>query len=490
MYAEYFGLTSEPFSLTPDPAYLYLSPEHREAIAALQYGLLDGRGFITLVGEVGTGKTTILYSLLGRLGSDIQTAYVAYTTQSFEDMLAAALKDLKVDFAGHHKRELLDALNAYLLKRADEGLSTALIIDEAQNLSDTTFEELRLLSNFETYERKLLQIVLVGQPELQDRLRQPQLRQLRERVSVRAVVNPLSRAEMTRYIEHRLERVGGSVNRLMDPRALARIVARTQGIPRRANILCHSALLFAYGKGIPRVTVPIAREAIAEMDERRPGLLRRSAVRRVRSGVLVRWAVSLAAVGAVAIAGSNPAPLAVFERPVATVSAPPIPVPSEPSVSAVEAPGLAVPTPVQPSTPAPAPMSVGAVLAPAERAPEPVPSGKEPTEQAETMHDAAAQVSDPIPAEAPTHASDIALATPPAPTAAPAPVLLKVHQGATLWSIARGIYGDALTPSRVGDLIAEVQRLNPQIKNRDMIRSGDSLNLPATAPGKSPTTTQ
>src|SRR5512145_2199932 len=191
MYAEYFRLTAEPFGLTPDPAFLYLSPQHREALAAVQYGLLDGRGFITLVGEVGTGKTTLLYSLLSRLTSDVQGAYVAYTTQSFEDLLGSVLKDLGVEPAGRSKQDLLGAFNAHLVRQADAGRTVALIIDEAQNLSDQTFEELRLLSNFETYTRKLLQVVLVGQPELQDRLRRPQLRQLHERVSVRAFINPL-----------------------------------------------------------------------------------------------------------------------------------------------------------------------------------------------------------------------------------------------------------------------------------------------------------
>src|SRR5262245_52590745 len=275
MYADYFRLTAEPFGLTPDPAFLYLSPDHREALAAVQYGLLDGRGFITLVGEVGTGKTTLLYSLLSRLTSDVQAAYVGYTTQSFEEILGAVLKDLGVEPAGRSKQDLLAAFNAHLLHQADAGRTVALIIDEAQNLSDQTFEELRLLSNFETYTRKLLQVVLVGQPELQERLRRPQLRQVHERISVRAFINPLSRIEMERYIEHRLQRVGGTSERLFTPMARRLIVWRAAGIPRRANILCHNALLFAYGRGLPLVSPGIAREAIAEMDGRRPGLLPR-----------------------------------------------------------------------------------------------------------------------------------------------------------------------------------------------------------------------
>jgi general secretion pathway protein A len=492
MYAAHFALAAEPFNLTPDPAFLYLSPEHREALAALQYGLLDGRGFITLIGEVGTGKTTLLYSLLGRLGDDVQTAYVAYTTQTFEDLLAAALKDLKVTPQGTHKRDLLDALNQHLLRRADEGRATALIIDEAQNLSDTTFEELRLLSNFETYERKLLQIVLVGQPELQERLRQPQLRQLRERVSVRAVVNPLSRVEMVRYIEHRLARVGGSTSRLFTPRALKRIVARAQGIPRRANILCHNALLFAYGKALPQVTVAVAREAVAEMDERRPGLLGRSAVRRFRRGMVLRWAASLGALGAVALAANSPMPRAMLERPVAAVSSALTGVPSSAPVTAPAMTGGSaretIPAPDSPSLasepPPAAPAPAGGAdglprpsQAPAEALPEGLEGSARPPDT--LMHaeppgpEAALQLPDDRPA------AQASVTVPPA-----APVLLTVSRGATLWSIARGMYGEALTQAHAGELLAEVRRLNPQMTNPNVIHTGEQLLLPPVAHGE------
>src|SRR5216117_2998951 len=275
MYLEHFRLSAEPFGLTPDPAFLYLSPGHREALAAIQYGLLDRRGFITLVGEVGTGKTTLLYAMLSRLDRAVEAAYIAYGTQDFEDVLAAVLADLGVETPRRSKHALLTAFSAHLLRRADEGRTVALVIDEAQNLSDRTFEELRLISNFETYTQKLLQIVLVGEPELQRRLRQPQLRQLRERVSVRAFVNPLSTAEMYRYIEHRLHLVGGSSEKLFSPRALRLIVQLSAGNPRRANILCHNALLFAYGRTLPRATATIARTVVAEMNGRLPGLLPR-----------------------------------------------------------------------------------------------------------------------------------------------------------------------------------------------------------------------
>src|SRR6516165_7513234 len=232
MYFEHFRLSGEPFSLTPDPAFLFLSAKHREAMAAVQYGLLNGRGFITLIGEVGTGKTTILYSVLSQLGPEVAAAYVPYAAHTFDDLLAAALKDLgEQPPAGASRLALLEILQRLLLQR----------------------------------------------------VRQQNLRQLQQRVSVRAIINPLDANEMEAYILHRLKQVGGD-ERLFEPAALRLIVRHAQGIPRRANILCHNALLFAFGRSEPRVTVDVAQEAIAEMDERRPGLLGRDALRR-----LPRW---------------------------------------------------------------------------------------------------------------------------------------------------------------------------------------------------------
>ena len=337
MYLEHFRLSAEPFGLTPDPAFLYLSPGHREALAAIQYGLLDRRGFITLVGEVGTGKTTLLYAMLSRLDRAVEAAYIAYGTQDFEDVLAAVLADLGVETPRRSKHALLTAFSAHLLRRADEGRTVALVIDEAQNLSDRTFEELRLISNFETYTQKLLQIVLVGEPELQRRLRQPQLRQLRERVSVRAFVNPLSTAEMYRYIEHRLRLVGGSSEKLFAPRALRLIVQLSAGNPRRANILCHNALLFAYGRTLPRATATIARTVVAEMDGRLPGLLPRRLGTLGRGSAWLRWAAG--AVGSVpAQRGALIEPYPEGDPPAPASAAPAVEAPVAPAPAASDAP--------------------------------------------------------------------------------------------------------------------------------------------------------
>ena len=271
MYYDHFRLAGEPFSLTPDPAFLYLGAKHREAMAAVQYGLLNGRGFISLIGEVGTGKTTILYSVLSRLGPEVAIAYIPYAAHAFEDLLTAALKDFgEQPRLGASRLELLEMLQRMLVRRDAAGQRTALVIDEAQTLSDATFEELRLLSNFETYTHKLLQIVLVGQPELQDPTRRSRTCASSGSASAFAPsIKPLDAAEMRAYILHRLGQVGGD-ERLFEPGALRTIVRHSEGIPRRANILCHNALLFAFGRNLPAVTARVAAEAVAEMDDRSP----------------------------------------------------------------------------------------------------------------------------------------------------------------------------------------------------------------------------
>lgn len=445
MYAEHFNLRTEPFGLTPDPAYLYLSPDHREALAAVSYGITEGRGFVTLVGEVGTGKTTVLYTLLSQMGPEVRAAYVSYTTQSFEELFATALRDLGVEVAGTSKLALLTAFNAHLLSLADEEHSTALIFDEAQNLSDATFEELRLLSNFETYSRKLLQIVLVGQPELQERLRRPQLRQLKERVSVRAFINPLSRTETERYIAHRLERVGGSAERLFERRALRAIVRRSGGIPRRVNILCHNALLFAYGRNLPRVTAEAAREAIAEMDERRPGWLPRPALRRVlERSFLWRWTAGLAIATAVLVG------LRVMSSFFSVESAAVASLPGFTEPAAVEPEAVSIPAP--PAELGPARIAGTAAL--------------------ERAGENSARTNDRI-----VQSADIAEGRPIA-VSSPEPLALTVPPGATLIRLLHDLYGRDMDSVSARELFAEILRLNPQVQDVNLIFAGDSLRLP------------
>jgi general secretion pathway protein A len=455
MYAAHFDLHAEPFGLTPDPAYLFRSKEHQEALAAIHYGLLDARGFISLVGEVGTGKTTLLYSLLSQLDTHIEAAYVAYTTQSFEDLLVTALRDLGVECTDKSKHALLGTLNAHLQKRADEGRTTALIIDEAQNLSDQTFEELRLLSNFETYERKLLQIVLVGQPELQERLLTRQLRQLHERVSVRAFINPLRNAEMERYVAHRLALVGGSVERLFSASARWLLIRHSAGIPRRANILFHNSLLFAYGRNEHQVTAATAREVIAEMNQRRPGLLGRRALRRARRPIPVgRWAARLA----VAVAG-----LLIAER-VASRSLAVGGAPAEvmPAASPPASVAVVPPPPSPPATP-PAEATLDTSrpeLTELDAPPEP---SEEPSE--ETVVAA-------LPAPPP--AADL-----PSATREEDPIEVVIPPGTTLIELLNDLYGQRPTHVVPPQVFEEVLQLNPSLSDVDVIVAGETLLVPA-----------
>jgi len=264
MYLRHFGLASQPFALTPDPARLYASHCHSEALAALQVGLLERRGFIVMIGEVGTGKTTLLYRLLTDLGPDVHTAFVANTMRSYESILRSILEDLRVDYDDADEHSLLTSLNAFLLGCYEKGQVVAVVIDEAQDLSDEAFEQLRLLSNFETYDQKLLQVILVGQPELDEKLSRPGLRQVAERVAVRCNLGRLDKRASRAYIEHRLQTGGGSAE-LFTPAALRLAVRRSDGIPRRMNIACHNALLLAFARDVPRVDLPVMRAALSDL---------------------------------------------------------------------------------------------------------------------------------------------------------------------------------------------------------------------------------
>src|SRR5262249_35969205 len=457
MYYEHFRLSGEPFSLTPDPAFLFLSEKHREAMAAVQYGLENGRGFITLIGEGGTGKTTILYSVPSHLGPEIGAAYVAYAAHNSDDLLTVALKDLgERPPAGASRLELLEILQQMLLRRDEAGQRTALVIDEAQSLSDATFEELRLLSNFETYTHKLLQIVLVGQPELQERLRQQNLRQLQQRVSVRAVINPLDAVEMQAYVLHRLKRVGGD-ERLFEPAAMRAIIRPARGIPRRANILCHNALLFAFGRSLPVVTASIAGEAIAEMDERRPGWFGRPALRRLSTTRAWAWRrpFGLAAAAAALIAGRAVLFDARDSRPSRAVA----PAAAAPSVETAVAVDCAAPSEAPaiaaPATP-PAPAHAPAV-APDARSPDVVAAAEEPP-------------APPPSAVAPAQAR---------PVDAACSGAVNIPRGGSILSAARELYGDLQGERSITAILDDVRRLNPQLRDVNMVMAGATVRFPS-----------
>ncbi|MBX3025249.1 AAA family ATPase [bacterium] len=252
MYEAHFGLTADPFSLSPDPAFLYPSPAHAEALAGLRIALASRRGLATLIGEVGTGKTTLLYALLRDAEPAIAAAYLANPSLGFAALLRQALADWGVPCDGGDRAAMLAALHAFLRRCAEDGRIAALVIDEAQHLDADAFEQVRLLTNFETYSAKLLQVVLVGQPELAAILRRPALRQVNERVAHRCALGPLAAGEAARYLAHRLARAGAPPA-LLTPAARALLVVAARGLPRRLNVLAHTALLSAYGRGARRV---------------------------------------------------------------------------------------------------------------------------------------------------------------------------------------------------------------------------------------------
>ena len=266
MYNSYFGFSETPFAITPDPGFLYMSPRHSEALAHLEYGLYEANGFVLLTGEIGTGKTALCRYLLDHLPDDIGVALILNPRQTALELVANICDELHISYpAGTSSvKSLIDLLNKTLLANHTLGRRTVLIIDEAQNLSDEVLEQVRLLTNLETAKHKLLQILLIGQPELNDTLARPELRQLSQRITARYHMAPLSRAETAAYIQHRVS-VAGVERPLFSKGALNRIYALSHGTPRLINIICDRALLGAYAQTRPVVSAQLVALAAQEV---------------------------------------------------------------------------------------------------------------------------------------------------------------------------------------------------------------------------------
>lgn len=267
MYENYFALTSRPFAITPDPRFIYLSQRHKEALAHLLYGIKEGDGFVQLTGEVGTGKTTLCRYLLEQISEDIQIALILNPAVTVIELLGNICDELQIDYQKENSsvKTLVDLINQHLLNNYSQGKHTVLIIDEAQNLSIAVLEQIRLLTNLETTEKKLLQIILIGQPELRDLLNKPELLQLSQRITAHYHIYPLSFKETEQYIYHRLI-IAGSERRLFTKGAIKTIYQKSQGTPRIINILANRALLGAYAEEKIKVTKAIAKKAVKEMD--------------------------------------------------------------------------------------------------------------------------------------------------------------------------------------------------------------------------------
>jgi general secretion pathway protein A len=378
MYEAHFQLRQAPFSIAPDPEFLYLSDGHREAFAHLTYGLSQG-GFVLISGEVGTGKTTLLRNLLQQMPQDVEVAFILNPRLTVRELLETICDELRIDYSRSDRtsvKHYIDALNAHLLATHASGRSTVLIIDEAQNLAPAVLEQIRLLTNLETDKRKLLRVMLLGQPELLELLARKELRQLAQRITARYHLRGLDRAETAAYVLHRLKRAGGSALIFTTP-ALNRLYRLSGGIPRLINLIADRALLGAYGAGQHRVHWRMVGSAAREVLGRRSSAMGRWIAAGVASAALVAlfvawllWPSAPESSNASQTAASVPAPRAAStgtapapsdptdasDAPGATPGAattqaanqaPPVPAPQDP------APGATVDTPANGAAPAP-----------------------------------------------------------------------------------------------------------------------------------------
>jgi general secretion pathway protein A len=334
MYTQYFKLTQPPFSIAPDPRYLFMSERHREALAHLLYGVGSGGGFVLLTGEIGAGKTTVCRCFMEQIPANCKLAYIFNPKLSVEELLLSICDEFGIALPPHGAvsvKGYVDAINGYLLASHAQGMNNVLVIDEAQNLSADVLEQLRLLTNLETSERKLLQIILIGQPELREMLARPELEQLAQRVIARYHLGSLTESETGSYVAHRLA-VAGAGAATPFPRALmGQIYRLTRGVPRRINLLCDRALLGAYVENSSVVTRAILRKSAGEVF---------AVVAGARSAR--RWPLVGGAVLAVAVVGAAAAWQLMPQKAAAPVAAQARPAPAR-AAPAIKAPVAATP---------------------------------------------------------------------------------------------------------------------------------------------------
>jgi general secretion pathway protein A len=331
MYTKYFGFNEKPFTLTPNPRFIFLSKNHKEAFAHLLYGINNHYGFIELTGEVGTGKTTVLRTLLGQLTDDnYRTALIFSPCLTGVELLCSIITEFGLDSTSEYANELLAVLNRFLLEETAAGRTVVLVIDEAQNLQPDVLEQIRLISNLETENDKLIQIILAGQPELELLLARPDLRQLNQRIAVRYKLRSMHMDETRSYIRQRMEVAGETGGVSFSGAAITWIYLCTRGVPRLINILCDRALLIAYGDERRRITSVIVLRAMWE-------LLNRPRVRRfyLVSAGMIAIIAAVACLAAIAAVRWHPAGLSAQKPlPPSTVMATPAPANEQPQVQA------------------------------------------------------------------------------------------------------------------------------------------------------------
>jgi general secretion pathway protein A len=267
MYKEFYGLRENPFNVTSDPHFLYMSRRHKEALASLIYGIEERKGFIEITGEIGTGKTTLCRALLNELSPKTKTAFILNPRLSEIQFMRAVIDDFGIIAKNNSKIEIIKALNRFLIEQLSTGNNVVLIIDESQNLNKNLLEEIRLLSNLETEKEKLFQIVLVGQPELKIKLNSPELAQLKQRITVRYHIYPLEKADIESYINHRLNVAGAEAGSIYwDDNAIDELYSYSEGVPRLINIACDRSMLLGYVKEIKAFDKDVILKAISEIE--------------------------------------------------------------------------------------------------------------------------------------------------------------------------------------------------------------------------------
>lgn len=266
MYCDFYGFSEKPFTITPNPHFVFLSSIHREAFARLLYGVDSHAGFIALTGEVGTGKTTMLRTLLTQLDPEKYTSALIFNScMSGEQLLAGVCREYGIETDEKNRSGYLDALNRFLITQNSAGQTVVLVIDEAQNLAPDVLEQVRMISNLETEQDKLIQIILAGQPELNDVLRRHDLRQLNQRITVRCRLTPMTLEDTTHYINHRLKIAGSRIPNIFSPAAIKRIYRFSHGIPRLINVACEQALVLAWTRNSLVVSSSDAAEVVTEL---------------------------------------------------------------------------------------------------------------------------------------------------------------------------------------------------------------------------------
>ncbi|OIO34141.1 MAG: ATPase [Candidatus Omnitrophica bacterium CG1_02_40_15] len=266
MYLQFYGLNEKPFNVTADPNFLYLSKKHKEAISHMQYGIQERMGFLEITGEIGAGKTTVCKALLSQLDQHTKTAFILNGNLSELQLLQAIIEDFGIQVRSKNKITMLSELNKFLLEQLEHRNNVVLIIDEAQNLKPSLLEQVRLLSNLETEKEKLLQIILVGQPELREKLASGELKQLRQRIAIRYHIAPLSRREVDGYISHRLNVAGCNNGDIFHKDAIEEIFKFSGGIPRLINIACDKSLLTGYSTDKKTIDSNMVKKCVKEIE--------------------------------------------------------------------------------------------------------------------------------------------------------------------------------------------------------------------------------